>query len=103
MPLAPNSPCALCGTLTDLGTYCKDHKPSPARLSSSARGYDSDWRKWRLWFLNRHPICEDCRIKPSTEPHHVKKLRDYPHLRLVESNCIALCHECHSIRSARGE
>jgi 5-methylcytosine-specific restriction protein A len=62
---------------------------------------------FRAWFLRRHPVCVDCEergiVRPATDVHHVQKVADYPELELVESNCMALCHEDHSIRTARGE
>jgi 5-methylcytosine-specific restriction enzyme A len=91
-----------CPQLVDAG-YCKEHRSAEHRGSSAARGYDSVWERFRAWFVRRHPICADCSIKPTKEVHHVRKLRDYPELRLVESNCMGLCKACHAIRTARGE
>jgi 5-methylcytosine-specific restriction enzyme A len=72
-------------------------------LNASERGYDYIWQKFREWFIARHPICADCVIVPTTDVHHVKKLKDFPALRLVETNCMGLCGTCHKIRTARGE
>jgi 5-methylcytosine-specific restriction protein A len=103
-------PCARagCGNVVVKG-HCDGCKPrSPAvvkerwRGSSWQRGYDAAWLRFRAWFLGRHPACNDCG-RLATEVHHVKKVRDSPELRLVESNCMALCHEDHSKRTARGE
>ena len=53
------------------------------------------------------PLCVDCetagRIELASDVHHVEKVRDYPELRLVEANCMALCGSCHSARTRRGE
>jgi 5-methylcytosine-specific restriction protein A len=113
VPQRIKSPCAKsgCRNLVDAG-YCEDHAQKNGRNayyrdrgSASARGYDVAWKRFRSWFLSEpdHAICEDCRRAASTDVHHVKKVRDYPELRLVESNCRGLCHECHSKRTALGE
>jgi 5-methylcytosine-specific restriction protein A len=77
------------------------------RRSASARGYDRLWRKFRLVYLASNPLCVDCQAKglitPATEPHHIAKLADRPDLRLDPANIMALCQECHSARTARGE
>ena len=78
-----------------------------ARENATARGYDADWRRFRAWFKSRHPLCSDCleegRMTVTEEVHHVVKLRDAPHLRLVETNCMALCKTHHSKRTMKGE
>jgi 5-methylcytosine-specific restriction enzyme A len=91
-----------CAELVDSG-YCQTHRPGEQRGSSTQRGYDSVWERFRAWFVRRHPICADCGIKPAKEVHHVRKLRDHPELRLAENNCMGLCKACHAIRTARGE
>jgi 5-methylcytosine-specific restriction protein A len=73
------------------------------RGTSAERGYDAAWRRFRLWFLHRYPICADCLTVAATDVHHVEKLKDRPDLRLTESNCSGLCGRCHKIRTARGE
>ncbi|WP_408734794.1 HNH endonuclease [Gluconobacter morbifer] len=77
------------------------------RGSASARGYDRKWQAFRKWFLIRNPLCHDCRreqlLTPATEVHHIQKLRDAPDRRLDATNCMALCHSCHSTRTACGE
>jgi 5-methylcytosine-specific restriction protein A len=98
--------------------YCKRHQTVACdskkqyerfRGSAASRGYDRTWQRFRVWFLERHPLCEDClearpqRFEAATEPHHLKKVAEYPELRLVEDNLRALCHDDHSTRTARGE
>jgi 5-methylcytosine-specific restriction protein A len=75
------------------------------RGNSSERGYDAAWQRFRAAYLAEHPLCVDCepRISISTDVHHMKKVRDYPELRLDPDNCMALCHACHSARTKRGE
>ena len=96
-----------CGALTN-GGRCQSHKLEREQLrgSSAKRGYDGRWRKFRLWFLADHPLCQDCgedHPSAATEVHHVKKVREFPELQFFEDNCMALCHDCHSRWTLRGE
>ena len=90
------------------GGRCPEHKPQyqrERRGTTKQRGYGADWERFRKAFLADpdHALCADCRMEPSTDVHHVKKIVDFPELRLVESNCLGLCGKCHDARSARGE
>lgn len=111
----PKRPCAApaCAALVDCG-YCTQHQAGNAaagrlyenhRGNSARRGYDWRWRRFRDWFLSQpeNVICADCRVKPSIEVHHVKKVRDYPELKLEPSNCRGLCKGCHSARTLAGQ
>lgn len=73
-----------------------------ARPSSSARGYDSTWRKVAKAFRLAFPTCctEGCG-KATTDVDHVKSIREAPQLRLDWSNLRAFCHGCHSRHTAR--
>ena len=93
-------------------TYCEAHKTEARdyernRGSASARGYDKRWEKFRLYYLKHNPLCVDHLDRgecvPATEVHHIKKLRYYPELKYDNDNLMALCHECHSKRTSRGE
>lgn len=93
-------------------TRPKRHKPiggtaEERRGTRTERGYDNTWLRFREWYIKAHPLCQDCEAKgfvePATEVHHVRKVRDAPHLKLVEANVMGLCKSCHSKRSARGE
>ena len=115
MPSRPNSPCHYpsCPTLLTPGTgYCDAHKTQGVKLtdsrgSAAKRGYDSPWRRFRLIYLTRHPLCVDCLdadlVRPATEIHHVAKLRDRPDLKFDPTNLRGLCQSCHATRTARGE
>lgn len=110
MPRRALRPCAAptCGALVERG-YCARHAHRAAPLerwrgSSRARGYDQEWRLFRRAFLDEpeNQTCADCGA-PSRDVHHLQKVADHPELRLVKSNCRALCQACHSRRTARGE
>ena len=96
-----------CDQLVSGGSYrCVEHqviKSDMYRGNAGDRGYDSDWQTYRKWFIARHPVCNDCQIVPTKEVHHIKKLRDYPELRLVEENCMGLCRACHQARTNKGQ
>jgi 5-methylcytosine-specific restriction protein A len=111
--MAIKKPCARpgCAELVVRG-YCEAHRAAATstrwqshdrfRGSSRERGYDTNWERFRRMFLARHPACEDCG-RLASEVHHEKKVAEHPELKLVESNCHALCKGCHSVRTARGE
>lgn len=56
-------------------------------------------------FLRSHPLCADCerqgRVTPATDVHHLVARRAGGGDE--ESNLEALCHSCHSKRTASGE
>lgn len=63
------------------------------------------WRKARLAFLARHPLCADCATfgKPvaATEVDHITPHRGDARLMWDRSNWQALCKPCHSRKTAR--
>jgi 5-methylcytosine-specific restriction protein A len=63
------------------------------------------WRRFRDWFLARHPLCAKCdeagRTTLAAHVHHVKPRRERPDLAFVESNCEALCIPCHNAEEIR--
>lgn len=77
------------------------------RPSAAKRGYDGAWRDFRATYLRHNPFCYDCARKglntPATEPHHIKKVRERPDLRLDPTNLLPLCQRCHTARTNRGE
>src|SRR5579859_6109624 len=97
MPGKPNRGCTFphCTAMATQGYSCADHSSDERRGSSTERGYDADWRRFRLWFIARHPLCLDCKIVATTDVHHILKLATHPALRLVEGNCLGLCSTCH--------
>ncbi len=112
MPTAALRPCLACGALNDSLKCAEcvkkaDKQDRGWRGSAASRGYDAAWVRFRAWFIRRYPLCQDCldarKVMPTQEVHHVKKLKDFPELRLVESNCMPLCRSHHSVRTERGE
>jgi len=47
----------------------------PDRASAAARGYDRRWRRWRLMYLRRNPMCEAVGCdQPAGEVDHIAPL-----------------------------
>ncbi len=92
--------CSACGHHTSA-------RKKDLRGTSNERGYDYRWNKFSKWFREMNPLCHDCSLKghtrPSAEVHHIIKLRDKPSLKYDLDNLMALCSDCHRIRTARGE
>ena len=64
MATAPKRPCARpgCAALVESG-YCEKHRqyaPQERRGNSAQRGYDRQYRKRRLEFLENQPWCLAC-------------------------------------------
>lgn len=113
MPYRIERPCRayLCpNTTSNANGYCDEHQSlvKDRRGSARTRGYDTRWERFRLLYLHQHPLCVDCQQAgrpptPATEVHHIHRLRDYPGMKYDEDNLMALCHKCHSRRTAKGE
>jgi 5-methylcytosine-specific restriction enzyme A len=85
-------------------TYDKDrHKlyDKHRRDKKSAAFYNS--KSWKIASsrvrARDHHLCQLClmgkKIKPIDVVHHIKELKEFPALGLVESNLISLCAGCH--------
>jgi 5-methylcytosine-specific restriction protein A len=94
-----------CSELTN-EAYCTIHKAQHDKLRGSSydRGYDNRWRKYRIIFLREHPLCEIClkegKITQATDIDHRLPHRGDKKLFWDESNLQALCHSCHSRKTA---
>jgi 5-methylcytosine-specific restriction protein A len=87
----------------------KRRAPDVNRKNSHQRGYDHRWREFRRIWLSSEDncLCRDCLdkgiVNPATDIHHKVKLKDRPDLKYEDSNLVGLCHDCHSVRTAKGE
>lgn len=110
MPTAPKRPCTYpgCPELVERGR-CDAHKSGATKVyeqqrgSSNERGYDWKWRRFRPWYLNRHPMCEasmGCN-QLATEIHHIVRLEDGGE-KYDEANLQALCKPHHSSKRGAG-
>lgn len=110
MAMKPKHPCRHpgCPELVPAGVrYCDKHKsmhPEESR-SAASRGYGNRWRKARKAFLESHPLCEEClkhgRYVKATDVDHIVAHRGDLKLFWDRSNWQALCHSCHSKKTAR--
>lgn len=86
-----------------------DHRPS-----ASARGYGRRWEAFRLRVLadvagdefpEGGPLCRDCldegRFVEATQVDHKRAHRGDQALMWAADNLRALCHSCHSKKTAR--
>ena len=104
MPSRPNVPCKhpWCNKLVPYGRdYCEEHKALHRhdRPSGYERGYDNRWRKARLVFLEKHPLCTRCyengSLVRATVVDHIVPHRGDRELFWDMSNWQALCKRCH--------
>ena len=99
----------ICGGIKDENgcRRCGKKRRPENRLPAHKRGYDKQWEKFSKEYRQENPLCIDClnqgRTTPSRDVHHIRKLIDYPHLKYDEDNLMALCKDCHDIRTRRGE
>jgi hypothetical protein len=78
--------------------YCSTHKKQSAPIKTEKPRlalYNTDaWRKTRLSFLARNPLCNRCGEAASIV-HHIKTARDHPELQHDFDNLESLCFACH--------
>lgn len=78
--------------------------PGDGRPSAAARGYDAQWRRFRLSYLRRHPLCVECleqqRAVEAVHVDHVIAL-EKGGAKYDESNLQGLCPHHHSVKTCR--
>ncbi len=83
------------------------HDFEQTRPNSYRRGYTKRWNAASKRYRVDHPYCVVCfvagRIRLATEVDHVIPHRNDPLLFWDQDNWQALCHRCHSEKTARGE
>lgn len=74
------------------------------RESASKRGYNSKWRKARLSFLRKNPLCVRCkaddRVMPADVVDHIVPHKGDKGLFWDKDNWQALCKTCHDRKTA---
>lgn len=112
MPYKSKHPCSQqgCPELVDAGKkYCEKHLPLHPEYTRPAnkRGYGSRWNKARKLFLQEHPFCVHClkedppKYVKATDVDHIIPHRGDQKLFWDKKNWQALCHSCHSKKTAR--
>lgn len=80
---------------------------TPVRRPRTGHRKLYDRRAYRDKFCPRvlieRPTCEDCQALPAKHVHHKRKLAEHPEDLLDPAQVLALCHGCHSVRTAKGE
>ena len=113
MPTSAPTPCRYpgCPVLLAAPGYCDKHLRSIRRQqdehrgSAASRGYDARWRKARALYLNRHPLCAECRRHGRTVAasvvDHIQPHKGNRTIFWDERNWQALCKPCHDTKTAR--
>ena len=115
MAMKPLKPCAApaCSALVRGVRYCARHEHltkqvarehEGRRESSAQRGYSYKWQQTRKGFLAKHPLCVACEraglVVASTDVDHIVPHKGDKELFWTRSNWQALCHPCHSRKTA---
>jgi 5-methylcytosine-specific restriction enzyme A len=93
-----------CPALAGPGSaYCAQHKPARAPKDTEPFYLSPAWRRFRIWYLRNHPLCELCQAEgrntPAAMVDHVVELKDGGD-RLSEANAMSLCWKCHGVKTA---
>jgi 5-methylcytosine-specific restriction protein A len=88
----------LCGKHRAITKRAYDRRRPGAR----ARGYDARWEATRAAYLAEHPDCAQCGA-PTTDVDHLDGQGPLGPAGHDPLNLRALCHSCHSARTARDQ
>jgi len=61
--------------------------------------YKKGYKTWRRKVLEKHPICNMCKKRKSTQADHIKPVSKFPELALILNNGQGLCKICHKIKT----
>ena len=110
MPTRAKRPCNHRGCTVKInGRYCDEHNgDADKRQSAARRGYGRGWQKIRRIYLRRHPLCvdlfaihaDDGTFALATDVDHIIRRRAGGSDEA--GNLQALCHSCHSKKTALG-
>nr|WP_090644147.1 HNH endonuclease [Paenibacillus sp. UNC496MF] len=108
MPAKSKRPCGQQGCRNlSAERFCQEHKSSTdlQRGTAAQRGYDSKWRKVRVFFLMKHPLCTRCikenRITAATIVDHIRPHKGDKALFWDRNNWQPLCKSCHDTKTVR--
>ena len=113
MPWKPQHYCTFPGCTIRIESgqsRCSEHKLflqsqyDRRRGTSTERGYNARWRQLRRWWLNAHPLCEECRkekkLVAATIVDHITPHRGDQTLLYDPANLQSLCTICHNRKTA---
>lgn len=83
----------------------RDARRRQVRGTTAQRGYGGRWQTLRKRFILQHPYCQEClkqgKLTEATDVDHIVPHRGCAKLLFDEANLQALCHECHSRKTAK--
>lgn len=83
----------------------RDARRRQVRGTTTQRGYGGRWQTLRKRFILQHPYCQEClkqgKLTEATDVDHIVPHRGCARLLFDEANLQALCHECHSRKTAK--
>lgn len=83
--------------------YCHRHQRARQPKETDPFYLSVQWRKFRDWYITRHPVCEMCekveRLTRAVMIDHIVELKDGG-IQISEANVQALCWKCHGIKTA---
>lgn len=92
-----------CRNIAEQGAYCKEHQPARAPKETDPFYLSVRWRRFRAWYLGKHPLCEQCelegRLTTADMVDHIIEIKDGGALT-SEENAMALCFRCHNVKTA---
>ena len=112
MPVAAQKPCTYpqCKKYATSKGYCQSHQTQiklydKERGNANQRGYNSQWRKEREYYLRDNPLCVACqrdnRLTPATVVDHIQPHKGNQDLFWDTDNWQALCQSCHNSKTAK--
>lgn len=95
----------LCNECKELKEKRDHRRYDKKRGSSSQRGYNATWRRYRIHFLKENPICVECKkagiYVPATVVDHIIPHKGNMALFWDRNNHQALCKRHHDIKTAK--
>jgi len=95
-----------CNQIAVKGAYCSQHQPTGAPKETDPFYLSVRWRRFRAWYLGKHPLCERCeregRLTPADMVDHIIEIKDGGALT-SEDNAESMCWKCHGIKTAEAK
>lgn len=93
-----------CPNLAVDGAYCAKHRPARAPKETDQFYLSVRWRRFREWYLGKHPLCQQCLLdgRPDTVAvmvDHRIEIEDGGGLT-EEENAMSMCWKCHGVKTA---
>lgn len=100
VPCQTHQPARLTGRRSAVSQQRYDEQ----RGSSTARGYDSRWRKARVYYLQKHPLCRPCQAKgqltvATIVDHIIPHKGDRQLFWDSANNWQPICKPCHDLKT----